>query len=756
MKSRDGLLVLIVIGVVGALSFVAYRYGLDGSGAPEKDAAAGRIAVEKSAAPTFPLPSAPKDTARDKKLAPSDLAPSPAIKAARAPDPAPSSPKKAPTAPEGPADAAPAAVETAPKHTGSDKLAALKKAGATDASKTPPTPPSGPLKSPAGLPATRTAATDAPASKPPVPPTRAPAAGPAEGVAAAVETAPKSPSRLKEARVPSAPTLATTKDDSPSDAAPAAIESPGPKDAATDADGAAKVASADKTRADKTAVDKGADKSASAPRIAPSAAVKAIAPPSISSDPSLTRAPEASSAPKVASAPKVDSPAAARPSVTKPPASPRTLAEATAPKAAEPPSVAKAVAKKTETAAPKPLKSPGAAPSDPPALDPNDPASYPEEPGRAFITLGTEPPKDVTPPKIKRPALGAPLLDGKENPKAGLRDADPGDAKKGVLPTPDDPVARAAREGDKSFETPVTPVPPKPAKSSKDDVKPPEFDLVRVKPDGSGIIAGRAEPGALVTVLVDGTPSEVVEADSTGAFVVLLDPPKTPPVSIRFDLEAKTKKGVSRSIEPHIVTFSDKPGKPPVVIKPTPEGVKIVGPKSAEAAKDGRVSIKSIAYGAKGEVTIAGSGKPGDLARVYLDNGLKAEARVSPDGGWRVRLSRKLPPSVYTLRVDQTSAAGIVTSRAETPFERAPTNLVLRKGTVVVQPGNNLWKIADYVYGEGARYTVIYEGNRDQIRDPNLIYPGQVLTLPGSDPSIAVEPATKEKSAEAAKPAKAE
>ncbi len=48
----------------------------------------------------------------------------------------------------------------------------------------------------------------------------------------------------------------------------------------------------------------------------------------------------------------------------------------------------------------------------------------------------------------------------------------------------------------------------------------------------------------------------------------------------------------------------------------------------------------------------------------------------------------------------------------------------------MVRPGNNLWRIARDTYGDGTRYTVIYGANRGQIGDPDLIYPGQIFTLP--------------------------
>ena len=58
-----------------------------------------------------------------------------------------------------------------------------------------------------------------------------------------------------------------------------------------------------------------------------------------------------------------------------------------------------------------------------------------------------------------------------------------------------------------------------------------------------------------------------------------------------------------------------------------------------------------------------------------------------------------------------------------------------------MQPGTNLWRIASQAYGSGLRYTVIYQANQGQIRDPNLIYPGQVLAVPG-DSDKAVSPAS--------------
>nr|WP_314465567.1 LysM peptidoglycan-binding domain-containing protein [uncultured Clostridium sp.] len=50
--------------------------------------------------------------------------------------------------------------------------------------------------------------------------------------------------------------------------------------------------------------------------------------------------------------------------------------------------------------------------------------------------------------------------------------------------------------------------------------------------------------------------------------------------------------------------------------------------------------------------------------------------------------------------------------------------------TYTVVSGDSLWKIAKQFYGNGAEYNKIYSANTDKIKNPNLIYPGQVLTIP--------------------------
>src|SRR5690606_24508563 len=59
-----------------------------------------------------------------------------------------------------------------------------------------------------------------------------------------------------------------------------------------------------------------------------------------------------------------------------------------------------------------------------------------------------------------------------------------------------------------------------------------------------------------------------------------------------------------------------------------------------------------------------------------------------------------------------------------------PEDQRFASGKAIIRRGDNLWTIARRVYGSGYRYTTIYRANQGQIRNPNLIYPGQVFELP--------------------------
>jgi nucleoid-associated protein YgaU len=172
------------------------------------------------------------------------------------------------------------------------------------------------------------------------------------------------------------------------------------------------------------------------------------------------------------------------------------------------------------------------------------------------------------------------------------------------------------------------------------------------------------------------------------------------------------------------------------VLKSTATGVELLNTPSPEAMTN--VALDTISYSEVGEVELAGRAQSDTASvRVYLDNNSVISLPVDAEGRWRGELP-DVDEGIYTLRVDEVSSSGKVTSRVETPFKREASAVLEAAAAeqdgpisaITVQEGATLWAIARERYGDGALYVRVFEANNKAIRDPDLIYPGQVFDLP--------------------------
>jgi len=195
----------------------------------------------------------------------------------------------------------------------------------------------------------------------------------------------------------------------------------------------------------------------------------------------------------------------------------------------------------------------------------------------------------------------------------------------------------------------------------------------------------------------------------------------------------------SETAVPATVEAEPEEPKAPTVIIASNDGARVVqagGDVSEEVQKV--VSVDAITYSDAGDVQVSGRASGGGFVRIYLNNALRAETSVAADNSWSTGLD-DVPAGVYTLRADHVDAEGKVLSRVESPFKReAPVDLAVaavevekrRVVQVTVQPGTTLWAIAKENYGDGVQYVKVFEANKDRIRNPDLIYPGQIFTVP--------------------------
>ncbi|NEY89190.1 LysM peptidoglycan-binding domain-containing protein [Tabrizicola oligotrophica] len=285
--------------------------------------------------------------------------------------------------------------------------------------------------------------------------------------------------------------------------------------------------------------------------------------------------------------------------------------------------------------------------------------------------------------------------------------------------------------------------------------EPPRFDVVRVDTAGLATVAGMAPAGAAVSIRLDGVEAATASADAAGQFATLLTlPPSDQPrlMSLIATLPDGTEIAGRETVAIGPVLAPPAALPEAVVAEEAPAalllgeaGVTVL--QQAKAADLLPLSIDSIAYGAGGEVALSGRASPGATLRLYLDDAPLIEAQAGPDGRWTADLA-EVAPGLHALRADQLAADGTVAARFETPFQRdlptapppepAPAAAAPDPApavapapiTTTVQPGFTLWAIARENFGEGMMYVQVFEANRDKIKDPDLIYPGQVFTVP--------------------------
>ncbi|MCT2538680.1 LysM peptidoglycan-binding domain-containing protein [Sedimentimonas flavescens] len=313
--------------------------------------------------------------------------------------------------------------------------------------------------------------------------------------------------------------------------------------------------------------------------------------------------------------------------------------------------------------------------------------------------------------------------------------------------------ATAAPESEPAPE----PASPEPASTEPGPVA--SLDQFRAAPDGALTLAGRVEPGAKVEVLLDGAVVDTVTAEPGGSFasVVLADPSAEPrQMSVRVTgadgvaregeesvtvapsaeavAQAAEAEGASEAAVAEQVNAAETLAQTPLVTDE--QGARVL----AEASAD--LSIDTVSFDTGDQIAVSGRGAPaGALLRAYIDNAEAGLIQAGTEGNWRMVLPAGAPGQ-HVLRIDALDVDGKVLTRAETSYDRiapealaaaeAPAGAEPKRGTrmITIEPGNTLWAIARENYGDPYLYVRLFEANRDQIRDPDLIYPGQVFAIP--------------------------
>ena len=334
-----------------------------------------------------------------------------------------------------------------------------------------------------------------------------------------------------------------------------------------------------------------------------------------------------------------------------------------------------------------------------------------------------------------------------------------------IVSTPAPPVvAPVAPPAVAPVPPPALPAPaPAPASQAAAPVETkPSFDAVNVDPTGQAVIAGRAAPGAKVELRDAGQTLEVATADASGQFVLI--PPPLAPGDHRLSLSAdiggaapETSDVVAVNVPDQDVKTAAAPPAPQTAPEPQAPAPSALRPLAISAPAPSRVVIRSVEAGADGALVAKGSAEPNALVRLYLNGANLADAKTRTDGLWSLTILRGMAAGAYVVRAEEVNPPGSkVVATAETRFDfpallasaaepgkpatasssgqrtqDSPADPVVDAvQTAPVISGHTLWGLSQSYYGDPTRYPLIYEANKGEIHDPNLIYPGQVFVVP--------------------------
>jgi len=283
----------------------------------------------------------------------------------------------------------------------------------------------------------------------------------------------------------------------------------------------------------------------------------------------------------------------------------------------------------------------------------------------------------------------------------------------------------------------------------------PRFDVAEVDELGNGVFSGRAFRNVRVWLKkLDGSVVGETVSLEDGSFTILTNTPLPEGESV-LALVAEEIPGGEIKVASERLVISRFPGGPALIVaqKDTADTVSRIlqepvtrkpfdtaqksednasvskSNASKESAEGKLLEIKIIDYDDKGRLAISGKAKPGSKISIEVNGRTIGSTNTDDQGQWSLTTIEGMADGAN--KIVAKASLGDEYSTTSMPF--APDELVQKfpKGRlVVVQPGNSLWRIARRTYGSGFRYTVIFAANRDQVTNPDLIYPGQVLHTP--------------------------
>ena len=275
-----------------------------------------------------------------------------------------------------------------------------------------------------------------------------------------------------------------------------------------------------------------------------------------------------------------------------------------------------------------------------------------------------------------------------------------------------------------------------------------ELEVVRVKPDGSLVIAGKGLPNSKIEIISNSQVIAVTNSDNIGDFVAVPEKQlKAGEYFLSFRQTTKdnkviiAEKSVAINVTGNqddipIVAIVDSQGKLGAKVVQAPglrekkETIRNDDKINTKVIQEPQIRILAITYDSKvGQLLLSGEAYNG----VQVNAGFTGKETSSTkiiNGEWTLSIPGKLIVGKQKVFAVLLGKNGKVLSKNSVVINGKSIENANGKTLIIVQKGDALWNIAYQRLGLGNRYIDIVKLNKDKIKDPDLIYPKQLFIIP--------------------------
>ena len=250
------------------------------------------------------------------------------------------------------------------------------------------------------------------------------------------------------------------------------------------------------------------------------------------------------------------------------------------------------------------------------------------------------------------------------------------------------------------------------------------FDIVRLNKKGDVVIAGKTIPNIKVDILDGNETLASVFSDSNGDWVWISENPLPEGIK-RFNLkhfdgedEFFSQQNIiilrekNKYLSSKILKFSKSSS-----LEIINNNQKILG-----------LSLDIAEYLDEESLMLTGRTKPNTKVKLFFSDNFVKDSKSDNNGVWKMEL-KNFKFTDNNLTITSEIEGQKIKLKTKIFDKKIDSNFIFEK-EVIVKNGNSLWRIARKTLGGGVYYSEIYKNNMKEIKNPDLIFPGQVFNIP--------------------------